>query len=119
MKAPVLISFSVMLCGSSLFGIERPKSLDSDKPRVPAEQVDNGIKEGGAEGAAEVLPQEKHGKAAWLGVLTKPVSETLRIHLDVEEGVVLDYVAPDSPASKAGLRQHDILLAVEGKVKLI
>ena len=51
MKAPVLISFSVMLCGSSLFGIERPKSLDSDKPRVPAEQVDNGIKEGGAEGA--------------------------------------------------------------------
>ena len=115
MKAPVLISFSVMLCGSSLFGIERPKSLDSDKPRVPAEQVDNGIKEGGAKGAAEVLPQEKHGKAAWLGVLTKPVSETLRIHLDVEEGVVLDYVAPDSPASKAGLRQHDILLAVEGK----
>ena len=25
-----------MLCGSSLFGIERPKSLDSDKRRVPA-----------------------------------------------------------------------------------
>ena len=115
MKAPILISFSVMLCGSSLFGIERPKSLDSDKRRVPAGQVDNGIKEGGAEGAAEMLPQEEHGKAAWLGVLTKPVSETLRIHLDVEEGVVLDYVAPDSPASKAGLRQHDILLAVEGK----
>ncbi len=115
MKVPVLSSLSLTFCCLSVFGIERPKSLDSDKPDVPVEQVENGIKGKGAEAAPEVAPRKKRGQAAWLGVLTKPVSETLRIHLDVEQGVVLDYVAPESPASKAGLRQHDILLSVEGK----
>ena len=115
MKFPLLISLSLTLCSSSLFGIERPKSLDSDKPEDAVERAENEIKERDAKGAPEVPPREEQGKAAWLGVLTKPVSETLRIHLDVEQGVVLDYVAPESPASKAGLRQHDILLSVEGK----
>ena len=74
MKAPVLISFSVMLCGSSLFGIERPKSLDSDKPRVPAEQVDNGIKEGGAEGAPDVI--DIRNQIAWVGMKLKTLGSS-------------------------------------------
>ena len=115
MKYPFLVSLSLALSFSALYGIERPKSLDGDQPGDGPEQVDNGIREKGEEGAPEALLEKKRRGTAWLGVLAKPVSETLRVHLDVKEGVVLDYVAPDSPASKAGLRQHDILLSVEGK----
>ena len=115
MKYPFLISLSAAFCFSTLYGIERPKALDVEQAVEDAEEVDNGIKEKRGEGAPRALPENKRRGAAWLGVLTKPVSETLKAHLDVEDGVVLDYVAPDSPASRSGLRQHDILLSVAGK----
>ena len=109
------ISLLFVVCCSALYGIERPKSLDEGQSVAGSEQGENGIKEKRGKGAPGELPAKKARGAAWLGVLTKPVSETLRVHLDVEQGVVLDYVAPESPASKAGLRQHDIILSVAGE----
>jgi len=49
-------------------------------------------------------------KAAYLGVGTKPVSETLVHHLDLPEGtgIVVEFVDPESPASKV-IRKHDVL----------
>ena len=114
-----LTSFLLLFLGvPSLHAIERPKSLDEEKARKGSavEQPQDKFKETGADaGQPAEIPKADRPAGAWLGVLTKPVSETLRVHLDVEEGVVLDYVAPDSPASKAGLRQHDIILTVEGE----
>ena len=118
MKVPFTSLLLLGLGAFSLYAIERPKSLDEKKVKEGSavEQPQNELNEKGADaGQPGAVPQVNRPAGAWLGVLTKPVSETLRVHLDVKEGVVLDYVAPDSPASKAGLRQHDIILTVEGE----
>ena len=41
----------------------------------------------------------------------------LRTHLQLADdvGVVVDDVVPDSPAEKAGLRKHDVLIEVDGE----
>jgi len=48
----------------------------------------------------------------FIGVMAVPVEETLRVHLGLDEnaGLVVKSVTPDSPAAKAGLQEHDILL---------
>jgi hypothetical protein len=54
----------------------------------------------------------------WLGIQGQPVqSEVLRTHLQLAEGVgiVIEDVVPGSPAEKAGLRRHDVLLDVGGE----
>jgi len=54
----------------------------------------------------------------WIGVQGGPInSRVLRTHLQLADdvGVVVENVVPDSPAEKAGIRQHDILAAVNGE----
>jgi hypothetical protein len=46
----------------------------------------------------------------WLGVLAAPVDDALKSQLNLEERLILEQVLPDSPAEKAGLKTHDILL---------
>jgi hypothetical protein len=52
-----------------------------------------------------------------IGVTCEPVSDELRAHLDLQEGtgLIVQSVSPDSPAAKAGIEQHDILLIAEDK----
>lgn len=55
--------------------------------------------------------------AYWLGLQGAPIeSDLLRTHLQLADdvGVVVADVMKDSPAEKAGLRKHDILLEVNG-----
>jgi hypothetical protein len=52
-------------------------------------------------------------KGTFLGVLISPVPEVLYDQLPElphGQGVVVSHVLPESPASRAGLRRHDILL---------
>lgn len=54
----------------------------------------------------------------WIGIAGRPVaSPVLRTHLQLADdlGVVIDQVVPDSPAAKAGLRKHDVLIGVNGE----
>lgn len=53
----------------------------------------------------------------FLGVAPAPVPEPLAEQLGLEEGtgVVIDHVVPDSPAAEAGLKRHDVLVAVDGE----
>lgn len=51
----------------------------------------------------------------WLGIGLSPADATLLSQLVVKQGVVVAHVAPDSPASKAGLAQHDLLVRFAGK----
>src|SRR5262245_15019342 len=50
----------------------------------------------------------------WIGLLGGPIpaDDALRAHLDLPEnqGLRVENVVPDSPAAKAGLKRHDILL---------
>jgi hypothetical protein len=63
----------------------------------------------------EPLPEEK---GTYLGVLISPVPEVLfdqLTDLPRGQGVVVTHVLPDSPAARAGLRRHDILLDYDGQ----
>jgi hypothetical protein len=54
------------------------------------------------------IPTEK---AAFLGVATSPASPLLRDQLKLHRGMglVVEFVAPDSPAMRAGMQPHDVL----------
>lgn len=62
--------------------------------------------------------QAKDKAEYWLGITCGPIPEFLRAHLSIPEdqGILVHMVTKDSPADKAGIRQHDILLEAAGKV---
>ena len=58
-----------------------------------------------------------HGKVTrgWLGVVIQDVTEDLAdsFGLDNTSGVLIAEVSDDSPAAKAGLKQGDVLVALD------
>ncbi|HMO84568.1 MAG TPA: PDZ domain-containing protein [Lacipirellulaceae bacterium] len=75
-----------------------------------------------AAGDVDALPAAEAEEAAqpqyWLGIHSAPIdSPLLRTHLQLADdvGIVVAEVATGSPAEKAGLRRHDILLEVDGE----
>jgi hypothetical protein len=62
--------------------------------------------------------QEPAAPTYWLGIQGQPVSDPLlRTHLQLaaDVGVVVENIVEGSPAAKAGLRVHDIMIAVNGE----
>lgn len=55
--------------------------------------------------------------AYWLGLMCRPVDDALRaqLRLPQDSGLLVERVMEDSPAAKAGIQQHDVLLKVGGK----
>lgn len=53
----------------------------------------------------------------YLGVFLEPVPEILAVHLDLDTGlgVIASDVAAESPADKAGLKQYDVILSMDGR----
>src|SRR6185436_15181751 len=51
-------------------------------------------------------------EVTWLGVSTEEAPEALASQLGLRsgQGLVVVYVAPDSPAAKAGIQKHDVLV---------
>jgi serine protease Do len=54
---------------------------------------------------------------SWLGTETLDVTgeRVKELKLPAERGVFIDHVAPDSPASKAGLKEKDVITEVNGQ----
>ena len=69
--------------------------------------------------AVSLLPQLKKGEVVrgWLGVMIQEMTEPLTrsFNLDRVQGVLVASVVADGPADKAGLKNGDIILAMEGE----
>ena len=86
--------------------------------------TDDGTTVGGAAVAggkpgAKIAPMKKE-KGPWIGIAMEPVEDVVRaqLSLDPGEGIVVNHVAPESPAAKAGLQPNDILLRFEDQILL-
>ena len=55
--------------------------------------------------------------SSWLGVETREVTadKAKELKLSAERGVVLGKIVPDSPAAKAGLKENDVVMEINGQ----
>lgn len=67
-----------------------------------------------------VLPlragDRRGGAPVWIGAMCTPADATLRAQLGLADGVglVVARVMPGSPADQAGLKMHDVVVAIDG-----
>jgi membrane-associated protease RseP (regulator of RpoE activity) len=62
------------------------------------------------EGAGDVAAEAAQGY--WLGLVCHPADAALRGHLKLKDtGLIVHEVVPDTPAAKAGVKVHDVLVA--------
>lgn len=95
----------------------RPEDGDQSKPRPDGEhRPAHGDRDHNERRQLE--PELK--PTAFIGVFTRPLSDEVRAQTGLAEGfgLIIEEIMPDSPAQKAGLKQHDVLVLL-GDQKLI
>ncbi len=65
--------------------------------------------------AAQDAAKDAPASGAFLGVVLGDIPEELAAHLDVAGGSMVLQVLPGSPAAKAGLKRHDVLVSAGGE----
>jgi len=90
------------------------------KPSVKPEGERGEHRERGGPDQKQRGPQPEMKPTAYIGVLTRGVPPEVRAQTGLGEGfgLLVEEVMPDSPAQKAGLQQHDVLVLL-GDQKLI
>lgn len=61
------------------------------------------------------LKQSGEVTRGWLGVGIQELNDELKEYYNVDSGVLVSQVFPGDPADKAGMKPHDIIVAVNGK----
>jgi hypothetical protein len=91
---------------------DSPTTKDSTKPQDKADEI---VIQQIEPVADEERTARKH--VPWLGVSTEEASEALSSQLGLDDGVglVVTYVASNSPAAKAGLKKNDVLVEFESQ----
>lgn len=102
------------VCGAVACGATAAWAEEPQRPLAGRIVIRAGEAEGAAE-AVEVVEARAVGSSYWIGLSCRPVDPTLRAQLNLKEGLVVDHVAPESPAAKAGLAEHDIVVKVDGQ----
>jgi len=86
----------------------RPIQLGEGKARVHIQAVPAGRRRG------EESEEARHGHAA-LGVHIAPLGDDLAHEVGVEKGAAVTAVVEGSPAQQAGLREGDVITAIDGR----
>ncbi len=88
--------------------------------RVEAASDGNAVVVSSLEPAADGDPVAQKDRA-WLGVSIEEGSEALAAQLDLPAGagLVVTFVAPDSPAAKAGLEKNDVLVELDDQLLVV
>ena len=91
--------------------------IDSDAAK-PSLDLKTAPKFGELLRKGKALAAARHEKVTWLGVAAEPVGEDLRAQLPLQpgEGLAVRHVAPDSPAAKVGLEEHDVLTRLDDQI---
>jgi len=105
---PTLESLIDRLSRGTAYFVQRASAGDDPQP-APSDEY--------TRGKAPVAAPDHSNLKFWLGIATGAPDEALRaqIGLSEEHGVIVNDVAPDSPAAKAGLKKFDVILKVQGQ----
>jgi hypothetical protein len=107
------------LVGGALALAGTGRAEGPEQPRFIAFFEDDAAAEEAAEGEEGAGDEERETVSAfWIGLaLDESIDETLRAQLGLtaDQGLIISSVAEDSPAAKAGLQEHDIVVAAGGK----
>ncbi|MEZ5387237.1 MAG: PDZ domain-containing protein [Prosthecobacter sp.] len=88
-------------------------AIATEKPAKPNSSESK--KQHAARKPGPSTPHLKQDPVPYIGVMTREVPPELRSHFALRPGfgVMVEGVMPDSPAEKAGLKSHDILLKLD------
>lgn len=112
MKKVSLWMFAVVLGYASVQAADEPRnpssrSRDQSPPRIDSVPRPPRVPDAPAPPARP--------RVVWVGVGTEEVSEALAAQLGLKngEGLVVNFVAPDSPAAKGGILKNDVLVQLD------
>jgi len=66
----------------------------------------------------KIIIESDGDSSGWLGISIEELSEKLREKLDIDadiEGIFVTEVHEDSPADEAGIKDHDIVISIDGE----
>ncbi|MFO1512028.1 MAG: PDZ domain-containing protein [Verrucomicrobiota bacterium] len=111
-KMALLVVTAVILSWPAVAGITRREAPATTTPPAPPRAV---IKIESIEPGAKTEPE---ADVTWLGVYAEEISEALssQLGLNSGEGLLITYVAADSPAAKAGLQKNDVLVELRDQL---
>ena len=114
MKKSKFVFLTALGSVMTLAAIERPGGGNKTVPAEPQGGILGGVDK---ETVDKVEEQKKPAgqpaeKVAYLGVSGEEISEALKLHLELDNGLLLSTVDPTSPAGLSGLKEHDILRSI-------